>query len=200
MIRIKELRTEMHKSLRDVANDLNISYSSLSKYERGDQQPSYETLIRIANYFNVTTDYLMGITNSKSLENRNICDQLNLSDEAIQKLKQLPLVVDKYNGISLSDILNFIIIQPEFKHLLKSILLYKIRTPADWCNMENYLNKDNTTPVSQHQIKEIDKLYIIQQFNNILSHVLEDEITTYNTIAKTQNGITISNHKEVSSD
>lgn len=84
MIRIKELRTEMHKSLRDVANDLNISYSSLSKYERGDQQPSYETLIRIANYFNVTTDYLMGITNSKSLENRNICDQLNLSDEAIQ--------------------------------------------------------------------------------------------------------------------
>lgn len=128
MIRIKELRTEMHKSLRDVANDLNISYSSLSKYERGDQQPSYETLIRIANYFNVTTDYLMGITNSKSLENRNICDQLNLSDEAIQKLKQLPLVVDKYNGISLSDILNFIIIQPEFEHLLKSILLYKIRT------------------------------------------------------------------------
>lgn len=200
MIRIKELRTEMHKSLRDVANDLNISYSSLSKYERGDQQPSYETLIRIANYFNVTTDYLMGITNSKSLENRNICDQLNLSDEAIQKLKQLPLVVDKYNEISLSDILNFIIIQPEFEHLLKSILLYKIRTPADWCNMENYLNKDNTTPVSRHQIKEIDKLYIMQQFNNILSHVLEDEITTYNIIAKTQNGITISNHKEVSSD
>ena len=40
MIRIKELRTEMHKSLRDVANDLNISYSSLSKYERVDQQPS----------------------------------------------------------------------------------------------------------------------------------------------------------------
>ena len=84
MIRIKELRTEMHKSLRDVASELNISYSSLSKYERGDQQPSYETLIRIANYFNVTTDYLMGITNSKSSENRSICDQLNLSDEAIQ--------------------------------------------------------------------------------------------------------------------
>ena len=83
MIRIKELRTEMHKSLRDVANDLNISYSSLSKYERGDQQPSYETLIRIANYFNVTTDYLIGITNSKSSENRTICDQLNLSDEAM---------------------------------------------------------------------------------------------------------------------
>lgn len=87
MIRIKELRTEMHKSLRDVANNLNISYSSLSKYERGDQQPSYETLIRIANYFNVTTDYLIGITNSKSSENRTICDQLNLSDEAIQNIR-----------------------------------------------------------------------------------------------------------------
>jgi transcriptional regulator with XRE-family HTH domain len=200
MIRIKELRTEMHKSLRDVASELNISYSSLSKYERGDQQPSYETLIRIANYFNVTTDYLIGITNSKSSENRSICDQLNLSDEAIQKLKQLPLIVDKNNGISLSDILNFIIIQPEFEHLLKSILLYKARTPADWCNMKKYLNEDNTVPFSQHQIKEIDKLYIVQQFNNILSHVLENEVTTYNTINKTKNGIIISEHKDTTSD
>ena len=66
MIRIKELRTEMHKSLRDVANDLNISYSSLSKYERGDQQPSYETLIRIANYFNVSVDYLLGNEKQKN--------------------------------------------------------------------------------------------------------------------------------------
>lgn len=200
MIRIKELRTEMHKSLRDVAAELNISYSSLSKYERGDQQPSYETLIRIANYFNVTTDYLMGITNSKSSENRSICDQLNLSDEAIQKLKQLPLIVDKNNGISLSDILNFIIIQPEFEHLLKSILLYKVRTPTDWCNMKKYLNEDNAVPFSQHQIKEIDKLYIVQQFNNILSHVLENEVATYNTITKTKNGIIISKHKDTTSD
>lgn len=200
MIRIKELRTEMHKSLRDVASELNISYSSLSKYERGDQQPSYETLIRIANYFNVTTDYLMDITNSKSLENRSICDQLNLSDEAIQKMKQLPLIVDKNNGISLSDILNFIIIQPAFEHLLKSILLYKVRTPADWYNMEKYLDEDNTVPFSQHQIKEIDKLYIVQQFNNILSHVLENEVPTYNTITKTQNGVIISKHKDTNSD
>lgn len=200
MIRIKELRTEMHKSLRDVASELNISYSSLSKYERGDQQPSYETLIRIANYFNVTTDYLMGITNSKSLENRSICDQLNLSDEAIQKMKQFPLIVDKNTGISLSDILNFIIIQPAFERLLKSILLYKVRTPADWCNMEKYLAEDNVVPFSQHQIKEIDKLYIVQQFNNILSHVLENEVPTYNTITKAQNGVIISKHKDTNSD
>ena len=76
MIRIKELRTEMHKSLRDVANDLNISYSSLSKYERGDQQPSYETLIRIANYFNVTTDYLLGLSDMK----RDLSGQIKMNE------------------------------------------------------------------------------------------------------------------------
>ena len=115
-------------------------------------------------------------------------------------MKQLPLIVDKNNGISLSDILNFIIIQPEFEHLLKSILLYKVRTPTDWCNMKKYLNEDNAVPFSQHQIKEIDKLYIVQQFNNILSHVLENEVATYNTITKTKNGIIISKHKDTTSD
>ena len=79
MIRIKELRTEMHKSLRDVANDLNISYSSLSKYERGDQQPSYETLIRIANYFNVTTDYLL-VKKMEELFNRYQLYPIHLRD------------------------------------------------------------------------------------------------------------------------
>ena len=198
--RIKMLREKRGLIQELLAVEIGVTQQMLSKYEKDITIIKVDVLKRIAEYFNVTTDYLIGITNSKSSENRTICDQLNLSDEAIQKLKQLPLIIDKYNGISLSDILNFIIIQPEFEHLLKSILLYKIRTPADWCNMENFLNKDNTTPIPQHQIKEIDKLYIIQQFNNILSHVLEDEITTYNTVTKTKNDITISTRKETTSD
>ena len=76
MIRIKELRSEMHKSLRDVAAELNISYSSLSKYERGEQQPSYETLMKMADYFDVTTDYMIGYTNirTKNIEDKAIAD------------------------------------------------------------------------------------------------------------------------------
>ena len=44
MNRIKNLRLENGLSLRDLASELNISYSSLGKYERGEQEPSFETL------------------------------------------------------------------------------------------------------------------------------------------------------------
>lgn len=88
MIRIKELRTEKNKSLRDVAADLNISYSSLSKYERGDQQPSFETITKIADYFNVPIDYLLGHTNVKDLKHKAINDKLGLSDNAIHNLEK----------------------------------------------------------------------------------------------------------------
>ena len=48
--RIKELRTEQNLSLRDLASQLGIAYTSLGKYERNEQQPSFETLEKIADY------------------------------------------------------------------------------------------------------------------------------------------------------
>lgn len=66
MIRIKELRNQNNLSLRDLANILDLSYSSLGKYERGEQQPNNETLIKIANYFRVSVDYLLNLTNVKT--------------------------------------------------------------------------------------------------------------------------------------
>lgn len=88
MIRIKELRTQMHKSLRDVASELNISYSSLSKYERGVQQPSYETLMKMADYFNVTTDYLIGYTDirTKNIEDKAIVEKTGLTLHSLDVL------------------------------------------------------------------------------------------------------------------
>lgn len=59
MLKIKKLRQEKNLSLRDLAQCLDIPYSSLGKYERGDQQPSLENIIKIADYFNVSTDYLL---------------------------------------------------------------------------------------------------------------------------------------------
>lgn len=38
----------------------NISFSTVSAWEVGKAQPSYDVLIKLAEYFNVTTDYLLG--------------------------------------------------------------------------------------------------------------------------------------------
>lgn len=82
MMRIKELRNQSNLSLRDLAQKLNISYSSLGKYERGEQQPNIETILNIAEYFNVTVDYLLGNSNYKNTQEEfNFKNAIILSEE-----------------------------------------------------------------------------------------------------------------------
>ena len=63
--RIKELRENMNVSQSKLANDLLIGQSTMSEYENGVKQPPISVLIKIADYFNVSLDYLTGRTNIK---------------------------------------------------------------------------------------------------------------------------------------
>lgn len=66
MLRIKELRNERGLSLRELSEQISISYSSLGKYERGEQQPSIDTIVILANFFHVSIDYLIGNSNYRN--------------------------------------------------------------------------------------------------------------------------------------
>lgn len=61
--RLKELRVERKLSQADLAKELNVSQRSISSWETGFRQPDFETLERIAKFFDVTTDYLLGLCN-----------------------------------------------------------------------------------------------------------------------------------------
>lgn len=54
------VREERDLTRKELANKLNISYSTLSKYETDERFPSQEMLLKIADYFDVSTDYLLG--------------------------------------------------------------------------------------------------------------------------------------------
>ena len=56
---LKVLRKERKFTQQKVALDLNISRESLSYYENGKRQPSIELIIQMADYFNVSIDYLI---------------------------------------------------------------------------------------------------------------------------------------------
>lgn len=58
--RFKRLRVEAGKSQRDIAVDLNVSQPTVGLWESGKREPSIETLMRAADYFRVTSDYLLG--------------------------------------------------------------------------------------------------------------------------------------------
>ena len=60
-IRIRELRNAHFLSQPELARQLHVSKQSISNWENDNIQPSIEMLLRLANLFNVSTDYLLGL-------------------------------------------------------------------------------------------------------------------------------------------
>ena len=63
--RMKALRKERKISQLKLALDLNMNQNSVSRYENCEREADYKTLIKIADYFNVSLDYLLGRTNQR---------------------------------------------------------------------------------------------------------------------------------------
>ena len=63
--RLKKLRKERNISQLKLALDLNLNQNSISRYENGEREADYETLIKFADYFGVSLDYLLGRTENK---------------------------------------------------------------------------------------------------------------------------------------
>lgn len=66
--RIKELRTERNITQVTLAKELSVSKQSVSNWENDNIQPSIDMLIKIAEFFSVSTDYLLGLDNKKYIE------------------------------------------------------------------------------------------------------------------------------------
>ena len=60
--RLKELRQEKRLSQDALAEILDISQTGISYWELGVRRPTSDFIIAIAKYFNVTTDYLLGVS------------------------------------------------------------------------------------------------------------------------------------------
>lgn len=65
-VRLRELRQEKKLSQADVAEFLQISRQAYNFYETGKREPDNETLQKLASFFNVSTDYLLGRTDERN--------------------------------------------------------------------------------------------------------------------------------------
>ena len=66
MTKLYELRNSKNLSMMQVAKELQLPYTTYVNYEKGAREPSSEVLIKIANYFGVSVDYLIGRSNENS--------------------------------------------------------------------------------------------------------------------------------------
>lgn len=67
MIRLKELRESKGYTQLKVAMDLNMNQNSVSRYESGQREAGYDLLIRFADYYGVSVDYILGRTNNPKM-------------------------------------------------------------------------------------------------------------------------------------
>lgn len=73
--RLRNLRLNRGLCQEQVAKLIGVKKSAISTYENDIRQPSFEILVRIANLYQVSTDYLLGQTNSRSVDLSGLSEQ-----------------------------------------------------------------------------------------------------------------------------
>lgn len=87
--RLKELRIRKKKTQQDIAKYLGLTRPAYTAYESGTRNPDYDTLIKIADYFDVSLDYLLGREErNKGSELQSIFpfDQVGISQHDFENL------------------------------------------------------------------------------------------------------------------
>lgn len=82
--RLRFLRKRATLTQAELGNILNVSPSTIGMYERGEREPSYKILVKIATHFQVSIDYLLG----HNLDGQLALPSLSENDEYILHLIQ----------------------------------------------------------------------------------------------------------------
>lgn len=96
--RLRKLRTAKGKEYtrQRVADDLSISRASLEYYEKGQRLPDIEIAAKIADYYNVSVDYLLGRAKNKTTiqEKNDLCKYIRISEKAADSILELLATYD----------------------------------------------------------------------------------------------------------
>ena len=93
-MKVKDLVDEKKMTIAELERKLDFSQGSISKWDK--QSPSSERLQKVANYFSVSTDYLLGLTNVPQWATpQDVLD--------IERALQLNNTIVAYDGIELTD-------------------------------------------------------------------------------------------------
>ena len=132
--RLKELRHKKNLTLKEVSsqleqNNLKISPDALAKYERGDREPKLEIWQKLADFFNVPVDYLLGISKDRSTLT---IDDLNPEEqEAYERItdmlsQEYPQTRPEFNWSKIGQLLiNSDLTEEQFFVLIINVFLLK---------------------------------------------------------------------------
>ena len=194
-VRLKELRKGKDMSQAEAARALGISQSTWALYESGNREPNFDALLKIADFFGVYTDYLLGNQKFKNIDeellvvgNTGFVEgklesempeiQLELTDIFIS-------IIDTYNELNKAKFQSAEEFLPEIYKLIQSLYLYieglsKLKLDCDsglLSKKEDYISiADKIESLTMHLKKttsEITDNIIDEVSNNLLQCLSE---------------------------
>ena len=87
--KLRTLRLNRNLTQKQIADRIGLAISAISSYESGMRYPSYETLIKLARIFHVSTDYLLGVNSKQTVDVSNLSEnQINILKNIIEEFKE----------------------------------------------------------------------------------------------------------------
>lgn len=88
--RLKFLRKERNLTIEELAKNLGSAKSTISRYENGLREPKKDFLELLCNYFDVSTDYLLGKTDKRNIETKKEINATTIAAHRLGDIEDLP--------------------------------------------------------------------------------------------------------------
>lgn len=119
--RLREVMQEKGETQQIVGDAIGKTRQAVGYYADGSSSPDWETIVKIAKHFGVSTDYLLGLTDQPTLntEIRAICDYTGLSERSIQELNYCKSVFKEHVTNIIADLIDAILRSVLIRHFYR---------------------------------------------------------------------------------
>lgn len=165
--RINDLIIERKTTQVKLAKAIGVSEATMSRYVKGTTAIPCDVLLKIARYFQVTTDFLLGATNIPYKTNYDI-DRLGLTEEAAKRLIRHDLNMD---------VLNKLLVSEDFAILTEQIAQYVNETNrAGMAVMNRVLQIAGNLVAKQAKTHPLDKAAAVRTYREIKGNMVAPQL------------------------
>ncbi|MBQ8296345.1 MAG: helix-turn-helix transcriptional regulator [Ruminococcus sp.] len=168
------------------AQKMNIPYQTFHKYVTGVAECPIGNLVKIAKYYNVSTDYLLGLSESALVNNkeRAACEVTGLNEEAIGVLKNIRCFEFSHNdfnmSFSASKTISSIIANENFYSMLKNCCLARVYSSLLIHKTNHHKELSELTEASDQIVLSTFKA--VRLFEGILESLKDPDYNKYNSM------------------
>ena len=172
--RLKQLRIKNGLKQQELANIFGLSSGTISFYESEQRKPDIDFIVAVAKYFDVSTDYLLGLTNATDKENIDISKVTGLNDFSLTILEQSL----KETNNAAAEVIDTVICGGDFLRFVNLINDKKEKKPTidiDWSDISDKKLSDIFDMDIEQRTTILNMLFPMNRFNACELRELEIE-------------------------